>query len=295
MVVKLTPASVHFSQTSIGDTYYSCDGSIYRVEEWHDRPPWTVPIRAVRWDNGVFTAFDNRRLYSAKNVQVLSDPTHEIEVDVKGLKEEIPADMIAGRQVDGMILWRGSKEHAGRRIDGVYRLELYPAFWGAAVAFRCATQGPDWPLDGKADKPTIPRPRKPSNKAKLGSGRTLSMPPGTFEVLLTNSEAIPALESNIDNACLARNTSVILYPHPDCINYLLDNEAIRVRSFAFIASAELRAKAEDDEWDDHHEEMFKLECQIEDHFDEVWDEYVEKAYSEALKGGATEVPMYVTL
>ena len=138
------PEKVRFSQMYISSTY-SCR-PYDPVKDWADRKPYTNPIDLVIYKNGNLTSIDNRRLFSAQHARREVIHYERIYREDDHLPEGGPLRFSVS------IWWEARNDNGD---EGVYKANLQASTFGQAIAFRAASQGPDFPLYGSLQCPCI--------------------------------------------------------------------------------------------------------------------------------------------
>lgn len=256
----LIPRELAYSQKSIGLYIYNGNEDEASVREWYNVKPYNIPIDVVTNEVGENVSMDNRRLYAARNH---APPEQHLMGYQHNFTDPVPQNRVTTGAADILLSWETIDLASGEPEVHVIRAVI--SYWGLMVAFRCASQSPDFNLCGVHSEPMVRRnlfPFTPYYKIDGTDDKEIPM----------HDDAITALINSIDSGkivCFSRSERGVVMHRPD-FNQLISRHigGLRVSSYFKYANRNmvLRAKGEqkDGSWPDD-EELFRAENQrIED-------------------------------
>ena len=264
-LLAIFPREIAYSQNTVGLTIYNGEEESITVRTWVNGKPYTISLDVIINDVGEFCAFDNRRLYAARNYA----PTEwHFMVRQHAFTDLIPPEKLETGAAYISLWWEMIDPASGE--PEVHCFKGVVSYWGLMVAFRCACQSPSFSLNGSYAEPTLRQSPFPY--------------PSYYKVDRIGCKQIPllddpitALTSAIDRdqtVCFSRSDSSILMHRPDFIQLLLRHiEGVQVDSYGKYTRRQMvfRAKGEENDghWPDDGE-LFRAEQQRIEDIDTLW-------------------------
>jgi hypothetical protein len=253
----LDPDTVNFSQATIGRVFTmgETDPALHiSVIPWQEKPPFTLAILTIAHDK-LRTAYDNRRLHSARWRQEHGNELHRILCRVKDSDDIITDEDSNDMEGDFVIVWEAQREITGQLVVGHVVLTCRYLTYGGAVAVRGATQGTSFPPHGRLDDPefgTISDAQKkcctlPLHKLLVHKSKPI---PGE----ISNFEPVPTgAYFGLDRKCL--------YPHAEFINVLKSySRWFDIEQNLFYPRSTLNARGDDEDQPDDRWDRLLEEC-----------------------------------
>jgi hypothetical protein len=266
----IKPSEAAYSQASIGLTIFNGDGLPGSpVDGWMEQSPYTVPIDVVIDANGEYLSYDNRRLYSARNYARVD---WKITVNEHEFTEQISEQRIATHAADVIFRWQSNDEFVSGSGD-VHEVEAKLMYWGLITSYRCASQNPEFNINGTHTTPTVME----YSVAYRPQYKLCKAPAGTKDIVrMTEEEGLSNLISVLDDdellVCSTCKNGRI-FARKDFNEIIRQNsQGIVVESYRILKNRFLQLKAQgdnrDDDWSD--QDAFQRDLQRSNMIDALW-------------------------
>ena len=264
-LLAIFPREIAYSQNTVGLTIYNGEEESVTVRTWVNGKPYTISLDVIINDVGEFCAFDNRRLYAARNYA----PTEwHFMVRQHAFTDLIPPEKVETGAAYISLWWEMIDPASGE--PEVHCFKGVVSYWGLMVAFRCACQSPSFSLNGSYAEPTLRQSPFPY--------------PSYYKVDRIGCKQIPllddpitALTSAIDRdqtVCFSHSDSSILMHRQDFIQLLLHHiEGVQVDSYGKYTRRQMVVRTKGDDKDGHWPddgELFRAEQQRIEEIDALW-------------------------
>lgn len=140
----VSPTMIRFTQDTVREHIYPD----VPITPWRDCPPHTLPLNVIEHRTGdrliKYVSYDNRRLYSAREVAD-NNPDFLVQAVVHRHDEGVSSS--TSNQEKVILAWKFG--------DRLYRLSLRARTWFGSITMRAFKQSDTFPIVGSDDPPEV--------------------------------------------------------------------------------------------------------------------------------------------